>query len=188
MTIIFLNGAGSSGKSSIAKAIQHLADKPYIILSFDTFFNMLPRNYIVGGLYAKEGFNFIPYESEGKPAIKVESGEIGKRLATTIPKVAKIMADRGFNLIIDEILFGDELLKSYIELLKEHKMYFIAVKCTLESMEEREILRGDRAIGLSRDQINKVHKGFRPYDLEVDTTHSSSFSCAKKILDFINKT
>ena len=187
MNIILLNGAGSSGKSQLTKAIQHLADIPYIAVSFDAFFNMMPRSNIVGGSFAKEGFDFAPYESYGKPAISVETGELGKKLVNSIPSIAKTMADNGLNLIIDEILFGDEQLKAYLECLKEHKLYFIGVKCSLGVMEERELLRGDRAIGLSRDQYNKVHKGYRPYDLEVDTTNNASFTCAWQILDFIAK-
>ena len=187
MNIILLNGAGSSGKSQLAKAIQHLADIPYIAVSFDAFFNMMPRSHIVGGPFSKEGFDFAPYESGGKPAISVETGELGKKLVNSIPSITKIMADNGLNLIIDEILFGDEQLKAYLECLKEHKLYFIGVKCSLEAMEEREILRGDRAIGLSRDQYNKVHQSFRPYDLEIDTTNNSSFTCARQILKLIEK-
>jgi chloramphenicol 3-O phosphotransferase len=188
MTIIFLNGAGSSGKSSIAKAIQHLSDVPYMTLGIDSFITMMPWDYVGFGPKSHEGFQFVAREEDGLPAISCNVGEFGQKVDSSMPEIVKVLADKGINLIIDEVLFGHEKLKSYMHALEKYKVYFIGVKCNLEAMEEREFLRGDRAIGLSRDQINKVHAGFRPYDLEVDTTNNSSFAYAKQILDFINKT
>ena len=54
-------------------------------------------------------------------------------------------------------------------------------------MQEREILRRDRCIGLSNDQIDRVHQdGLGFYDFKVDTTHCSAFQAARKILDFMS--
>lgn len=36
--IVFLNGCSSSGKTMVGKAIQHLSDKPWLLLGIDTFF------------------------------------------------------------------------------------------------------------------------------------------------------
>ncbi|MBN1684356.1 MAG: hypothetical protein JW855_02845 [Gammaproteobacteria bacterium] len=66
-----------------------------------------------------------------------------------MPCLAKILADQGHHLIIDEVLFGHDLLKDYVNLLKSHTVYFIGVFCDLSIMQEREILRRDRVIGLS---------------------------------------
>jgi chloramphenicol 3-O phosphotransferase len=44
--IIFLNGCSSSGKTTIAKAIQHLSDEPWLLLGIDTFFHMMPSKYV----------------------------------------------------------------------------------------------------------------------------------------------
>ncbi|MFN7039384.1 MAG: chloramphenicol phosphotransferase CPT family protein [Alphaproteobacteria bacterium] len=188
MTIIFLNGAGSAGKSSIAKAIQELADEPYLTIGFDVFYNMMPWKYVGSGAKAKEGFSFVTsQDSEGKTVTRVNTGNFGAKVNNIIPKVIKTMADDNFNIIIDEILFGDDQLKLYMRLLQNHVVYFVGVKCSLEALEEREYLRGDRLTGLSREQVNKVHEGFRPYDLTVDTTHNSCFNCAKSILEFTKK-
>lgn len=52
-------------------------------------------------------------------------------------------------------------------------------------MQEREFLRRDRALGLSNDQIDRVHKGTREYDLTVDTSNSSIFDVSREIIDFV---
>jgi chloramphenicol 3-O phosphotransferase len=188
MTIIFLNGAGSSGKSQLAKAIQHCSPTPYLTLGIDSFIKMMPEVYFAFGEKAAEGFSFIPRIEDDKPAIACEAGAFGKQIINAMPKVVKVLAESGFNLIIDEVLLSDSTLRLYVEELAEHNVYFIAVNCSLAAMEEREILRGDRAIGLSRDQILKVHTGIREYDFAVDTSTISSFTCARAIVDFIATT
>lgn len=40
--IILLNGAGSSGKSSIARQFQKIAGKPFLHVQMDDFCAMLP--------------------------------------------------------------------------------------------------------------------------------------------------
>ena len=40
--IIFLNGCGSSGKTSIARAIQHESPELWLNFGVDTFIDMIP--------------------------------------------------------------------------------------------------------------------------------------------------
>ena len=42
-TIIVLNGASSSGKTSILRAIQRMAPEPYLDAGIDRFIWMLPE-------------------------------------------------------------------------------------------------------------------------------------------------
>ncbi|ETZ07361.1 chloramphenicol phosphotransferase-like protein [Holospora obtusa F1] len=54
-------------------------------------------------------------------------------------------------------------------------------------MQEREVLRRDRCIGLSNDQIDRAHQGvLNSYDFKVDTTAISSFEAARLILKYID--
>ncbi|ETZ06935.1 chloramphenicol phosphotransferase-like protein [Holospora obtusa F1] len=62
------------------------------------------------------------------------------------------------NLIIDEVIFDEEALKAYVHHLKTHTVYYIGVFCDLAVMQERKILRRDRCIDLSNDQIDRVHQ------------------------------
>ena len=48
-TIIFLNGVGSVGKTSIAKALQQLLNEPYLHVGLDHFIDMLPKQYLSKG-------------------------------------------------------------------------------------------------------------------------------------------
>ena len=42
--VIILNGIGSVGKSSMAKALQAITSKPFLHVAMDAFLDMLPEN------------------------------------------------------------------------------------------------------------------------------------------------
>ena len=186
--IIFLNGCSSSGKTTIAKALQQLSDKPWLHLGIDTFFQMMPAKYVGFGEKANLGFHFIPESDEEGPLMRIETGSFGKAVSQSCPKVVKVLANDGHHLIVDEVLFDDSELGRYVEALDGHTVYFIGILCDLKTMQERELLRGNRALGLGRDQISRVHGLSRGYDFTIDTTKSTPFECAQQILDYIRKT
>ena len=130
---------------------------------------------------------FIPGQNDRGPIMHVESGAEGAKLFSIMPQFAEMLAARGNNLIIDEVLFDEEVLKAYVQQLKAHTVYYIGVFCDLEVMQEREVLRRDRCIGLSNDQIDRVHQGaLNSYDFKVDTTAISPFEAARQILKYID--
>jgi chloramphenicol 3-O phosphotransferase len=178
--IIFLNGCGSSGKTSISRSIQYLSDELWLTFGIDTFMDMIP-------LSKQESYlKFIPGENPRGHTMAVESGPKSKQLFGLMPKFANMLALEGSNLIIDEVLFGDSDLEAYVKSLSSHIVYYIGVFCDLNIMQEREILRGNRYIGLSNDQVDRVHQGsLCSYDFKVDTSHCSSFKAAHQILEFV---
>ncbi len=179
--IIFLNGCGSAGKTSIAKAIGYLSNDLWLTFGVDTFINMMPLSK------QESYFKCVPGQNERGPLMQVEVQKNGRNLFGSMPKFAKTLVDQGNNLIIDEVLLNERSLESYAKYLKDHTVYYIGVFCDLTVMQEREILRGDRCIGLSNDQIDRVHQGaLSLYDLKVDTTSISSFEAARLILKFMH--
>ncbi|WP_341750894.1 phosphotransferase-like protein [Candidatus Tisiphia endosymbiont of Sialis lutaria] len=153
--IIFLNGCGSAGKTSIARSIQHLSKDSWLTFGVDSFINMMPCSY--NDKVSSEYFTFVPGSNDRGATMRVESGAKAEQLFGVMPDFANLLASRGNNIIIDEVLFDDSCLKSYIKTLSSYIVYFVGVFCDLSVMQEREILRCDRAIGLSNDQIDRVH-------------------------------
>jgi len=139
------------------------------------------------GEKADQGFHFIPEHDEVGPLMRIETGLYGKKIVKVSPKVIQTLAKDGLDIIVDEVVFNDEGLKDYAQTLSDETVYFVGVICDLNILQEREILRGDRAIGLGREQIDRVHGPNRLYDVTVDTTTTSAFECAKEILKFIEK-
>lgn len=184
--IVFLNGPSSSGKTAIAIALQELYFKPLLVFGIDKFFAMMPKKYIGRGEKAKEGFRYQIVREGKEPIAKVISGEYGIKVANTAPFVIEALASQGHDVIVDEVILSEDNLKQYVRILKNHKVYFIGIFCSIEELDRREIARGNRVLGLGRDQIEKVHLHTKQYyDLELDTTNTSAFECAKKIISFI---
>lgn len=185
--IIFLNGCGSSGKTSIAKAIQHIASEPWLHLGVDTFADMLPEKYQGFGEQAKEGYYaFVEGQNSRGPVVSVINGPLGNSFfPIVVPKVAALMADYKQNLILDEVLLDQKMVDAYMEALSNHSVCMVQVMCDLNTMQEREVLRGDRALGLSNGQFDQVHHYNISYDLTVDTTHTPALENAQRILSFI---
>jgi len=181
--IIFLNGCGSSGKTSIAKAIGHESPELWLSFGVDTFIDMIPFGR------QEPYLKFIPGQNERGPTMHVESGPEGVKLFSVMPQFAEMLTTCGNNLIIDEVLFDEDTLKAYAKHLKDHTVYYIGVFCDLAVMQEREVLRRDRCIGLSNDQIDRVHQGtLDSYDFKVNTTVISPFEAARRILKFMDDT
>ena len=179
--IIFLNGCGSSGKTSIARAIGHLSSELWLTFGVDTFIDMIPFGR------QETYFKFIPGQNDRGPTMHVDTGLNAQKLFGIMPRFAEMLASSENNLIIDEVLFHEDSLKSYAENLKHHTVYYIGIFCDLKVMQEREILRRDRSIGLANDQIGRVHQDtLNSYDFKVDTTNISPFEAARQILTFID--
>jgi chloramphenicol 3-O phosphotransferase len=188
--IIFLNGCSSAGKTSLVKAIQHLNEEPWLTFGIDTFFKALSPKYLPGGKKAEEGIQFVPgVDQEGFPIMEVKGGSYAKKISASAPKMIKQLADDGHNLIIDEVIWEKKDLENYASTLKSYQVCYVKVNCELPLMEEREILRSDRSLGLARTQFAKMKDlVWDSYDMEVDTSYTSSFTNAKKILEFyLNK-
>jgi chloramphenicol 3-O phosphotransferase len=185
--ILLLNGVSSSGKSSIAKALQECWPKPLLHLGLDHFIAMMSPRFFGTGPEAHLGFRFAEIVSEHDTTWRIDVGQYGQRLCEGVIKVAQDLHQLEFDLVLDEVLFEDESLQSYVQALQDITVYFIAVHCSLEVAENRERERSDRALGSARDQFSRVHGPTRFYDLEVDTSQTTSVDIAKQIMNYIKR-
>jgi len=175
--IVLLNGAGSVGKSSVARAIQAQARNIYLHVQMDAFLEMMPARTLNG----PEGLRFETVEVDGKPVTHVHSGPAQVRALNGMRHAIAAMAAEGNNMIVDDVLFPGDL-DAYRTLLAPYDFRVVGLHAPLEVLEMRERTRGDRTLGLSRAQIDLVHKG-ATYDLELDTSALSPEQCAQRIVE-----
>lgn len=175
VTVILLNGVGSAGKSSIARALQGIAREPFLHVQMDAFFDMLPIHLIDH----PDGVRFIPTESDGPPEIAIRSGPAAAKLFAAIPASAAALAAAGNNLIVDDVILRDGMAE-YERQLGRFRFLKVGVHAPLEVLEVREAARGDRRVGLARWQFSRVHSG-KTYDLEIDTGSISPAEAAEII-------
>jgi chloramphenicol 3-O phosphotransferase len=173
--IIILNGVGSSGKSSTAKALQAIAAEPFLHVAMDTFLEMLPERY----WNHPDTFSYRIESEEGKPTVAIETGPLGLRLMRGMRRAIAEMARQGNNLIVDDVMLAEDRA-DYDQLLSEFAFFVVGVFAPLGVLEERERRRGDRLIGLARWQYGRLHAGIT-YDFEVDTSTHSPIECARRI-------
>ena len=147
--IIFLHGASSSGKSTLAKAVQARTEKPFLHVSIDHLRDsgVLPLDRFRSGEFkwadARQAF-FAGFHAS---------------LAAC--------ADAGNDLVLEHILDADGWLETLCDLLAAHDVFFVTVHCPLDVLVERERQRGDRPIGSVMRDFQTIHAG-KSYDLEVD--------------------
>ncbi|MER9004686.1 MULTISPECIES: chloramphenicol phosphotransferase [unclassified Mesorhizobium] len=170
--IVLLNGVGSAGKSSIARALQTIATEPFLHVQMDAFIDMLPPALQDHA----DGFSFETVLEDGKPSVVIRSGPVGAR---TMRGMRHAIAGQGNNLIVDDVIFNDEIAE-YVELLSSFDLHLVGVMAPLEVLEAREAARADRLPGLARWQYGRIHRGI-DYDLEVDTSRLTPLECARRI-------
>lgn len=160
--VVLLNGAGSAGKSSIARALQAIAATPLLHVQMDAFLDMLPAAY----QDHPDTFAFERGEEGGRPSVAIRSGPVGVRLMRGMRRSVAALAAAGNDLVVDDVMLGDEMA-DYDALLDGFRVFRVGVVVPLDVLEAREAARGDRLIGLARWQVGRVHAG-RTYDLELD--------------------
>ncbi|WP_427148019.1 chloramphenicol phosphotransferase CPT family protein [Rhizobium leguminosarum] len=158
--IIFLHGASSSGKSTIAKTLQERIEQPFWHISIDHLRD-------AGVLPTKRFKNGDFRWSDARSAFF--DGFHGS---------LKAYADAGNNLILEHILDTAGWLEKLSDLLANHDVFFVAVHCPLDLLIEREILRGDRPMGSALQDYETIHIG-KVYDLELQSTDGADANADK---------
>jgi chloramphenicol 3-O phosphotransferase len=175
--IIILNGVGSVGKSSTARALQTITAEPFLHVAMDAFLEMLPPAMFGD----PQGLLFEKTLDQGHPSIVVTSGPVMARAMRGMRHAIAAMAAQGNNLVVDDVMLGGEAAE-YRALLSGFNPRLVGLFAPLEVLEARELARGDRVIGLARWQYDRVHKGVA-YDLEIETAASTPMENARRIRD-----
>jgi chloramphenicol 3-O phosphotransferase len=175
-TVIVLNGASSSGKSSIARALQALLAEPYLTFGTDTLVDALPAAMA-------DDETGISVAADGTVSV----GPGFRRLEHAWFAGLTAIARDAVGIIIDEVLLeGGEGQRRVRERLSGLDILWVGVHCDVDVATAREALRPDRSVGMARSQALIVHDGVE-YDIEVDTTHATAVECAAVIAAVVGK-
>ncbi|MEM9732402.1 MAG: AAA family ATPase [Pseudomonadota bacterium] len=146
--IIFLHGPSSSGKSTLAKAIQARIEKPFWHISIDHLRD--------SGVLPRERFQRGDFDWKENRSTFFDGFHAS--LAA--------YAGAGNDLIVEHILDQPEWLDDLRILFAPHNVLFVGLHCPLDILQEREKARGDRPLGSAAQDFHTVHKG-RHYDLDI---------------------
>lgn len=181
--IIYLNGPSSSGKTTLAKALQEALLEPYLHVGIDKIIGFMPAkiNNWEGGS-APLGFSWeAATDPTGHPIYNIHVGPFAQKVARSLKDIAHLLASQNYHLIIDDVAFGAIEVEEWKKTLKNYKVIYVGVTAPLEILEERECARGNRFVGSARAQYFKVHENVS-YDLEIDSHLETLDTNVKRIL------
>lgn len=165
-TIIVLNGASSAGKTSLCKLLQVALDDPFMHLQEDVFvFNTYHERWTQRG----------PGE------------RIFAMTMLAYYRSIRACVSAGHNLLVDTGFYSADLVQRFVGELRDLPIWLVGVHCALPELERREQARGDRQVGIAREQFSSIHAHV-VYDIEVDTSQTSFEECAEIIKAVVTST
>jgi chloramphenicol 3-O-phosphotransferase len=181
--ILLFNGPSSSGKSSLIKKLKNY-DRFWFSLGVDLIWTNVNNSYTMFGENANKYFQFIESTENNKKVINLHMGPLGRTMIRSFTEAVNIFA-KNFNMLIDEVIENDFILKAYLKNITE-PCYLIGMHCSLDTLIERENNRKNRPIGLAQSQYEKCHKYKEYYDLNLDGQEDIDKNI-EIILNFIDK-
>jgi len=166
-SIIFLHGASSSGKSTIARSLQSSIDLPFWHISIDHL-----------------------RDSGVLPSERIKSGDFDWKAMRQdffdgFHRSLAAYAGAGNNLIVEHILETPNAQGELAMLLEPFDVLFVAVHCPLAELARREAMRGDRREGSAAQDFATIHID-RRYDLALQSLDGTAQNVAR-ILDVWRK-
>ena len=144
--VILLNGPSSSGKSTLAKALQERikenGSEGFEVVSIDDFMQTDPMETI--------------YEED----VFAVSGDLCQRVLEVL--------ETGSGVIIDHVITSERIFRQMKEMLHAYPMRLVHITCPPEVLRERERARGDRCAGSAEASAEYLFPK-EGYDLTVDT-------------------
>jgi len=156
--IILLNGASSSGKSTLSIPLQKILEvstgERYGIVSLDDYLVMSVNKEI----YEDDVFDVSP----------------------ALCKAAVDMANAQINVIIDHVITSKRVFLQLAEALEACDVYMIHITCPLHELRRREQQRGNRFKTMAEASLQYLFPT-KTYDLSIDTFQLSTDECAQQI-------
>ena len=167
--IIVLNGTSSSGKSSLARALQARRGRPIQHLQLDAFRRMEPNDY------------WEAWNEQDPVLVALKHAALCRAMHAALSEYVR----HGIDVIFDTVLWHREDWRYLLEDLDGLPVYLVGINCALDELTRREQDRGDREIGLAAGQFKTIHMG-KVYDFQVDTTAATTEQCACDVLAWLD--
>ncbi|HEX8346354.1 MAG TPA: AAA family ATPase [Actinoplanes sp.] len=163
--IILLNGASSSGKSSIGRALLPLLPEPWFFMPVDA----------IGAMRSTVHTRILD---------DAEIDQMLRRTRLGYHRAVAALASAGNDVIMDYPLSEQWRLDDLLQTLQGYDVTLVEVRCSADELKRRERQRGDRPVGLSRSQTMVYAHGER--DIAVDTTCADPHECAVTIVNALD--
>ncbi len=159
---LFLAGPSSSGKSSVAKALQEVLSEPWVFLPADRV-------------------------SSGYPKLRKEfvTLELDRRLRYATMLATRSFLDAGLNVIAEQGLWDEWALPIAASVFSHYRAFVVQLQCDVIVREAREAQREEIRQGFTRWQETNERWTF-PCDLLVNTEHEPAEAVARTVAAWLN--
>lgn len=165
--IIFLNGASSSGKTTLGRALQQAAPFPLLYFSSDQLVDA----------------QVLPAIERRHDAGPWAWKTIRPRFFDGFHRCIAALADAGNDLVVEHVVEHRTWLEDCVSLLASHDVFYVGVHCGLAELERREVARGDRIPGEGRSHLEDGIHAWSAYDFEIDTSAHDTATCVRLVLE-----
>ena len=165
--IILLNGASSSGKSSIGRALLPLLADPWFFVPADAIAEMRSTVHT-------------------RVLDETDISEMLRRTRLGYHRAVAALTSAGNHVIMDYPLSEQWRMTDLLTTLAGYDVTLVEVRCSAEELKRRERDRGDRPLGLAESQTVVYAHG--EFDIAVDTTNTGPDECARMIVRGLDAT
>ena len=160
--VILLNGASSSGKSTLALALQDELPLPFWHYSID---------HLVSARVL--------------PSARIDSSEfpwsgLRQQFFQGFHHSITAFAAAGNNLIVEHIIETEDWMRRLVVSLEGFDIFFVGLHCPLEELERRARLRGASKVAEARADFEVTHS-FCTYDFECSSTEAVEVIAAQLV-------
>ena len=185
--LVVLNGASSSGKTSLARALQSLWPRPLVLSGIDVLIGGWPERFATlpgadGSPAApSSGIRIVP--GLGPPPSWIpEFGDDFYAMTRLAHESWALISRGGVDQVIDHVIIDATLRTQAREILLD--AFWVGVMCDVDELVRRETKRGDRYVGFASGTSAVVHQEMT-YNLVIDTTATPTEILARQIYDVI---
>jgi Chloramphenicol 3-O-phosphotransferase len=170
-SVIVLNGPSSSGKTTLATALQRrfsAGNECWFVYAMDDYFAKVPFDWVTAGkhvgVHADEGVVLEHVDGQ----FRMRMGPIGRQVLAAWRGAVGSAARAGLNVIADDVTLTEDEWLGWQRELAGLDTHWVRVQIALDVLEAREQARGNRMAGHARAQYEDSYR-YPTYDAEVDT-------------------